>query len=77
MMLPRWEDKFLIVTNWNAKNFRLMECPLDKTDSADWKEVIPHRTDVLLEGIEEFKDFLVVDERKERFNTNTYPKTGR
>ena len=58
------EDKFLVVTNWNAKNFRLMECPLDNTDSAHWKEVIPHRTDVLLEGVEEFKDFWVVSERK-------------
>jgi len=58
------DDRFLIVTNWNAKNFRLMECPLDQTDSSHWKEVIPHREDVLLEGISEFKDFLVIDERK-------------
>ncbi|MEO9209619.1 MAG: oligopeptidase B, partial [Ginsengibacter sp.] len=27
------ENKFLIRTNWNAKNFRLMECPFDKTES--------------------------------------------
>jgi oligopeptidase B len=58
------DDKFLIVTNWKAKNFRLMECPLDKTDSTQWKEVIPHREDVLLSGIEEFKNFLVISERK-------------
>jgi oligopeptidase B len=58
-------DKFLIRTNLNAKNFRLMECPLDKTDVANWKEVIPHRTDVLLQGVEEFKDFIVLSERKE------------
>jgi len=58
------DDKFLIRTNLNAKNFRLMECPLDKTDSINWKEVIPHRTDVLLSGVEEFKDFLVISERK-------------
>lgn len=57
-------DKFLILTNWNAKNFRLMECPLDKTTKENWKEVIPHRADVLLEGVEEFKDFIVVSERK-------------
>jgi oligopeptidase B len=57
-------DKFLILTNWNAKNFRLMECPLDKTGSEYWKEVIPHRDSVLLEGVEEFKDFLVIDERQ-------------
>lgn len=58
------ENKFLIVTNWNAKNFRLMECPLDKTESSNWKEVIPNRDDVLLEGVEEFKNFLVFNERK-------------
>ncbi len=58
------ENKFLIRTNLDAKNFRLMECPLDKTEAANWKEVIPHRTDVLLESVEEFKDFVVLSERK-------------
>jgi oligopeptidase B len=58
------EDKFLIVTNWEAKNFRLMECPLDKTSRENWKEVIPNREDVLLSGVDEFKDFLVISERK-------------
>jgi len=57
-------DKFLILTNWNAKNFRLMECPLDQTGKAHWKEVIAHRKDVLVEGVDEFKDFIVISERK-------------
>ena len=58
------DDKFLILTNWNAKNFRLMECPLDQTAKENWKEVIPHRKDVLLEGVDEFKDFITITERK-------------
>jgi oligopeptidase B len=58
------ENRFLIRTNLDAQNFRLMECSLDKTDSSNWKEVIPHRTDVLLEGVEEFKDYIVLNERK-------------
>jgi oligopeptidase B len=58
------ENKFLIRTNWNAKNFRLMECPLDKTGSENWTEVIPNRDDVLLSGVEEFKNYLVISERK-------------
>ncbi|BAV04406.1 oligopeptidase B [Filimonas lacunae] len=58
------EGKFLILTNKDAKNFRLMECPLTQTGVEHWKEVIAHRTDVLLEDIEEFKDYLVVEERK-------------
>jgi oligopeptidase B len=57
-------DKFLIVTNKDALNFRLMETPLDKTGIENWKEVIPNRDDVLLEGIDVFRDFLVVTERQ-------------
>lgn len=59
------EDKFLIITNWNAKNFRLMECPFSETSSAHWTEVIPHRADVLLQGVEEFESFIVLSERKD------------
>ncbi len=58
------EDRFLIVTNQHAKNFKLMECPFDRTGMEHWKEVIPHREDVLLEDVDEFKEFLVVSERK-------------
>jgi len=59
------DDKFLIRTNLNAKNFRLMECPLDQTESKNWKEVIPHRTDVLLGYVDVFKDFIMIEERKD------------
>ncbi|MCF0041025.1 S9 family peptidase [Dyadobacter sp. CY399] len=57
-------DKFLIVTNKDALNFKLMETPLNQTGVEHWKEVIPTRTDVLLEGIDVFKDYLVITERK-------------
>lgn len=59
------EDKFLILTNKDAQNFRIMECPLDKTGVENWKEYIPHRTDVLVESIDEFKNYIVIEERKE------------
>jgi oligopeptidase B len=42
-----------------------METPVGKTGVENWKDRIPHRTDVLLEGIEVFKNHLVVTERKE------------
>ncbi|MHC1704046.1 MAG: S9 family peptidase [Tenuifilaceae bacterium] len=58
-------DKFYITTNLNAVNFRLMETPINKTSKENWKEIIPHREDVLLEGIDIFKNFLVVLERKD------------
>ncbi len=58
------EDKFLIVTNKDALNFKVMETPLNKTSLENWKDVIPHRKDVLVEGIEEFKNYLVFSERQ-------------
>lgn len=57
-------DRFLIQTNDQAKNFKVMECPLDKTGKENWKEYIGHRQDVLIEGIDEFANFLVISERK-------------
>lgn len=70
-------DRFLVRTNLDAKNFRLMECPLDKTGVENWKEVIPHRTDVLLENVEEFKDFVVLSERKNGLmNLRVRPLSG-
>ncbi len=59
-------NKFLILTNnEGALNFKLMECPLEKTGAPNWKELIPTRSDVLLQRVEEFKDYLVINERKD------------
>jgi len=63
--INHFEDKFYIRTNWKAKNFRLMETDAAKTEKKYWKEVIPHRDDVLLNGIDVFKDYLVISERKD------------
>lgn len=57
------EDKLYIVTNWEAKNFRLMETSVSKPGRANWKEVIAHREETLLEGVELFRDFMVLEER--------------
>jgi len=58
-------DHFYIVTNLDAKNFRLMKTPVSATGKGNWEEVIGHREDVYLEGIELFSNFMVVEERKE------------
>ncbi|OWR14300.1 S9 family peptidase [Chryseobacterium sp. VAUSW3] len=58
------EDKFLITTNKDALNFKVMETPINKTGVENWKDLIPHRKDVLMQGIDEFKNFLVFSERQ-------------
>jgi oligopeptidase B len=59
-----FKDKFYIITNFKAKNFRLMETSISKTGITNWKEVIPHRKEVLLENIEIFNNYFVITERK-------------
>jgi oligopeptidase B len=62
--IAHYGDHFYIVTNWDARNFRLMKTPVNKTEKSNWEEVIAHRDDVLLERIEIFDKYLVVDERE-------------
>jgi oligopeptidase B len=62
--IDHYKDKFYIVTNWKAINFRLMECPLGKTDYASWRESLPYDERVYLQDIEIFNEFLVLKERK-------------
>ncbi|MBC6400631.1 MAG: S9 family peptidase [Ekhidna sp.] len=62
--ISHFEDKFYIMTNRDAPNFRLMEVAESNTSEENWKEVIAHREDVLLEDIELFDSHMVVEERK-------------
>lgn len=57
-------DHFYIVTNDNAKNFKLMRAPVSDPSKKNWEEVIPHRDSVKLDRIEVFKDFMVFYERE-------------
>ncbi len=63
--ISHYKNSWYIRTNLDAQNFRLMKCPEGKTSRDNWTEVIPHRSDVLLEGMDIFNDYLVLSERKE------------
>ncbi|WP_445455293.1 S9 family peptidase [Flavobacterium sp. HNIBRBA15423] len=67
--ISHFGDSFYIVTNKdNATNFKLMKTIESSTAKENWVEVIPHREDVLLEGVDIFKDYLVVEERSNGLN---------
>ncbi|MEM9214208.1 MAG: S9 family peptidase [Cyanobacteria bacterium P01_F01_bin.150] len=57
-------DRFFIVTNENAINFKLMATSVVKPGKEHWQTVIPHREDVMLRGIDVFRDYLVRYERE-------------
>ena len=65
--VEHYQDKFFVKTNsGNAINFKLVEVEEKNASNINlWKEKIAHRNDVLLEGIEVFKNHLVIQERNE------------
>lgn len=65
--IEHFEDKFYVKTNIDgAFNFKLMEVSEHETnDKSKWKTVIEHRSEVYLEGIEVFKNHLVVQEKNQ------------
>jgi len=74
VMVPRTQDmeyyaahhgeQFLIRTNHEAKNFRVITAPVSDPTLENWREMIPHREDVLLERLSVFENHLVVHERE-------------
>ncbi|MBL8513308.1 MAG: S9 family peptidase, partial [Betaproteobacteria bacterium] len=56
-------QELFIVTNDKGRNFRLVTAPVGKADKAKWKEIIPHRKDVKLDGVDMFKDYFVAVEK--------------
>jgi oligopeptidase B len=60
-------DQFYVVTNDKGRNFRLAVAPLHATGEGNWHELIAHRQDVMLDGVDVFSRHLVLHERKDGF----------
>jgi oligopeptidase B len=57
-------DNFFIVTNDNAKNFKLVKAPVSNPSKENWVDVIPHSDSVRIDSVEAFKNYLAVYERE-------------
>jgi oligopeptidase B len=56
-------DRFLIRTNDFGRNFRLVETKVTSPGEENWRELVPHREDVMLEGALAFERHVVLCER--------------
>ena len=64
-VVEHYENDFYILTNEGGDyNFKLVKTLVDIPYKENWVEVIPHRKEVLLEGFEIFKNYLVLEERE-------------
>ena len=67
--INHYDDHFYIITNKDkAYNYKLMKTKISETSSENWTDVVEHRENVLIEGIDIFKDHLVVSERVDGLN---------
>jgi oligopeptidase B len=64
--IAHYDDKWFIRTNKDgARNFKIMTTSEDATSQDNWKDLIAHREDVFVEGLDLFNDYMVVNERIE------------
>ena len=57
-------DRFIVRTNWKAKNFRLMSVPASSTaDRSTWSELVAHSEDTYLDDFEAFPGYVAISER--------------
>lgn len=62
--IEHYDTDFYILTNKdNAKNFKIMKTGLKQTQKENWQDLIAHRSEVLVEGLDLFKDYMVISER--------------
>src|SRR5215510_8226240 len=74
LLLPRKEnheyyidhlgDNFYIRTNDQGKNFRLVTAPVGDPSPKNWKEIIPHRKEVMLEDVDCYAGHYIAVERE-------------
>ena len=67
--IAHYGDSFYVLTNADkATNFKIVKVSEENTAKENWKDLIEHREDVLVEDIEIFKEYYVISERSNGLN---------
>ena len=72
-------DEFWIRTNDKGRSFRLVKTAVATPDPSHWVEVVPHRPEVMLSGVDCFARYVVLTERENALPRITVlePESGR
>jgi oligopeptidase B len=60
--------ELFILTNKDAKNFRVVRAPVSAPQPGNWKPLVRHDAKVLVQNVEAFRDYLVVSEKTNALN---------
>ena len=62
--IEHWDNHFIVRTNWQATNFRLMRARIGGgSNRAAWSDLVAHREDTLIDGFEVFQSYLAISVR--------------
>ena len=72
-------DRWIILTNWKAKNFRVVEASdRDVADRNAWRDILPVRDDAFVDSFDVFNGFIAVDEHSNGLsNVRILPAHGK
>jgi oligopeptidase B len=62
--IDQHDDRFFIVTNKNAKNFKLVQTPVATPGGDNWKDFVPYNPEIMISDVNAFANYLVISERK-------------
>jgi oligopeptidase B len=62
------EGLFYIRSNKDAKNYQILTAPVSDPSPKNWKVFVPHQADVLMQGVNLFKNYAVVLEKSKALN---------
>jgi len=59
------DNMFYITTNAdNSTNFKIVKAPISDTNKSNWEDVIPHSDNILIDDLELFSNFMVIEQRE-------------
>ena len=62
------DGQLYILTNKDAKNFRIVSAPLSAPQPKNWRPLVPHDKDAVIKSLDVFQDYLVVIEKARALN---------
>ena len=62
--IEHFENRWIVRTNWKAKNFRVVEVARgDEAKRDNWRDLVAHNTAGFVHGFDVFRNFMAVEER--------------
>lgn len=59
------QTRWLVLSNDQAQNFKIAEAPLHPTPPSEWKMIVAHQKNTLIESVTAFKSFVTWTQRKD------------